>query len=440
MSIKILNEMNGRRCSCGKIHSYATDVYVGKGVVENIPQYLKKFNAKKVFVLSDPNTYKAAGEKVCAVLKENGLPYTSYSFTHDPIEPEEYSVGSMMMHFDNSCDVIVAVGSGVVNDLGKILSNVSGKPYMIVGTAPSMDGYASATSSMARDGLKTSLPSRSADIIVGDVDILCQAPLHMMKAGLGDMLAKFVSICEWRIANVLLGEYYCEEIADLIRSALKSCVDNADGLLKRDPAAIQAVFEGLVIGGVAMNYAGLSRPASGGEHYLSHVIDMRGEEFGTPVDLHGIQCAIGTLIMARLYEKLKTITPDREKALSYVASFSFENWCQQLRKLLGKGAEAMIAQEAKEGKYNKDLHAKRLEVIIANWDKILQIIDEELPSAADLEKLMDTIEAPKTLEEIGLDSAMLPLYFKATKDIRDKYVLSRLVWDLGIMDEMCATF
>ena len=245
MSMEKMNTMNGAQCSCGKIHTYDTQVYVGKGVLENIPEYLQQYHPAKVFVLSDPNTYKAAGKQVCEVLDKAGLTYTSYSFTHDPIEPDEYSVGSMMMHFDNQCDVIVAVGSGVVNDLGKILSNVSGKPYMIVGTAPSMDGYASATSSMTRDGLKTSLPSRSADIIVGDLDVLCQAPLHMMKSGLGDMLAKYVSICEWRIANLLLGEYYCEEIADLIRSALKACVDNAEGLLTRDPAAVQAVFEGL---------------------------------------------------------------------------------------------------------------------------------------------------------------------------------------------------
>jgi glycerol-1-phosphate dehydrogenase [NAD(P)+] len=201
---------------------------------------------------------------------------------------------------------------------------------------------------------------------------------------------------------------------------------------------VQAVFEGLIIGGIAMNYAGLSRPASGGEHYLSHVIDMRAVEFGTPMDLHGIQCAIGTLIQAKLYEKLKTITPNRDKALAYVAEFSFEDWCVSLRDLLGKGAEAMIALEAKEHKYDKTMHAKRLDVILDNWDAILKIIDEELPSAADLTKLMDTIQAPKTLEEIGLDSAELPLYFQATKDIRDKYVLSRLVWDLGIMDEICA--
>lgn len=436
MSMEKLNAMNGAQCSCGKTHTYDTQVYVGKGVVENIPQYLQQYNPKKIFVLSDPNTYKAAGGKVCAVLDEAGISYTAYSFAHDPIEPDEYSVGSMMMHYDPKCDVIVAVGSGVVNDLGKILSNVSGKPYMIVGTAPSMDGYASATSSMTRDGLKTSLPSRSADIIVGDIDVLCRAPMHMMKAGLGDMLAKFVSICEWRIAHVLLGEYYCEEIAQLIRGALKSCTDNAEGLLKRDEAAVQAVFEGLVIGGVAMNYAGLSRPASGGEHYLSHVIDMRAVEFGTPMDLHGIQCAIGTLIQAKLYEKIKEITPNRDKAKAYVASFSFDDWSATLRELLGKGAEAMIAQEAKEKKYDVDKHARRLEDIIANWDAILKIIEEELPSYAELEKLMDTIEAPKTLEEIGLSSRDLPLYFKATKDIRDKYVLSRLAWDLGVIDEL----
>ena len=436
MSMEKLNTMNGAQCSCGKIHTYDTQVYVGKGVVENIPQYLQQYNPKKVFVLSDPKTYKAAGEKVCEVFDKAGIAYTAYSFTHDPIEPDEYSVGSMMMHYDPKCDVIVAVGSGVVNDLGKILSNISGKPYMIVGTAPSMDGYASATSSMTRDGLKTSLPSRSADIIVGDVDILCQAPMHMMKAGLGDMLAKYVSICEWRIAHLLLDEYYCEEIAQLIRGALKACVDNAEGLLKRDPAAVQAVFEGLVIGGVAMNYAGLSRPASGGEHYLSHVIDMRAVQFGTPMDLHGIQCAIATLIQVKLYEKIKTITPDRAKALAYVNDFSFDDWCTTLRGIVGKGAEAMIAQEAKEGKYNKEKHAKRLEVILASWEKILQIIEEELPSYEEMVRLMDTIEAPKTFDEVGIDSTDLPLYFKATKDIRDKYVLSRLVWDLGVIDEI----
>ena len=435
MSIEKMNAMNGAACQCGKEHRFSAQICVGNGVISQIPKYVQQYNASKVFVLSDRDTYQAAGAQVCNILSENQIPFSSYSFTHFPVEPDEYSVGGAFMHFDPACDFIIGVGSGVINDIGKLLSCHCQKPYMIVATAPSMDGYASATSSMTRDGLKISLPSRSADIILGDTEILRQAPLHMMKSGLGDMLAKYVSICEWRIAHLITGEYYCEEVAELIRSALQRCIDHAPGLLQRDENAVQAVFEGLVIGGVAMNYAGLSRPASGVEHYISHILDMRGVEFGTPMELHGIQCAIGTLIAVQLYEKLKSTTPNREKALSYVAQFDNTAWSQTLRSLLGKGAESMIALEEKEKKYDKQTHAKRLEIILENWETILHIINDELPDAKDLEKLLDSIDAPKSLEAIGIDADALPLIFAATKDIRDKYVLSRLVWDLGILDE-----
>ena len=436
MSMEILNALNGAACACGKKHSFSAELCIGSGVISRIPNYIRQYNAQKVFILSDTNTYAAAGKQVCDILSESCIPFTSYSFTHFPVDPDEYSVGAAFMHFDPACDFIIGVGSGVINDIGKILSCHCGKPYMIVATAPSMDGYASATSSMTRDGLKISLPSRSADIILGDIDILRQAPLHMMKSGLGDMLAKYVSICEWRIAHLITDEYYCEEVAGLIRSALQKCIAHADDLLKRDPEAVQAVFEGLVIGGVAMNYAGLSRPASGVEHYISHILDMRSVEFGTPMDLHGIQCAIGTVIAVRLYERLKTTQPDRNKALSYVARFDYNAWRHTLQTLLGKSADSMIALEEKEKKYDKATHKVRLERIINNWDAILQIIDEELPDAKDLEALLSSIDCPKSLDAIGIEPTLLPVIFAATKDIRDKYVLSRLAWDLGILDEI----
>ena len=434
--MEMLHAMNGATCACGKVHSFSAKVVTGSGVIHQLPAILAELGAKKPFLLSDRNTWKAAGAQVAQILAAAELAYSSFSLPEESPKPDEQRVGSAVMHFDHSCDIVIGIGSGVVNDIGKILAVTAKLPYIIVGTAPSMDGYASATSSMTRDGLKISLPSKSADVIIGDTDILRKAPEKLLKAGLGDMLAKFVSICEWRIAKVLVGEYYCPQIAQLIRSAVKLCVDGAEGLLKREPQAVQAVFEGLVIGGVAMNYAGLSRPASGGEHYLSHLIDMRSVEFGTVEDLHGIQCAIGTLVMLGLYEKLREITPNREKALAYVAGFDFADWSAQLRQLLGKGAESMIAQEAKEGKYDLAAHEKRLEVILENWDAILQIMAEELPSAAALEALMDAIQAPKCLADIGVEEALLPMLFKASKDIRDKYVLARLAWDLGILDEM----
>ena len=425
-------------CACGRSHTVAVDeVVVGSGAIRRIPQFVKNYGAKRPFVMADVNTFAAAGEAVCALLKEAGIAYSQYIFPQTALEPDEHAVGAAIMHFDNQCDLIIGVGSGVINDIGKILSNVSGRKYIIVGTAPSMDGYASATSSMSLDNLKTSLPSRCADVIIGDTDILKNAPAHMLKAGLGDMLAKYVSIAEWRIAHLITGEYYCEEVAQLIRGALKKCVDNAEGLLKREDAAIEAVFEGLVIGGVAMAYAGVSRPASGVEHYFSHVWDMRGLEFGTQVDLHGIQCAMGTMSAVKLYEYVMAHTPDPEKAKAYVADFDYGAWSDALREFLGASADTMIALEAKEGKYDKAAHAARLNLILANWENILQILKEELPSAARLEEIMNTIGISTDLNTLGVDSACAKQTFRATKDIRDKYVLSRLAWDLGILEELC---
>lgn len=424
-------------CPCGKTHKLSVSkIITGSGAVNALPEVIAGYGAKRAFVLSDIHTFEAAGKTVCGLLDKNGIEHVGYSFDEEHVKPDEESVGRAVMFFDKKCDIIIGVGSGVINDIGKILSSISGRPYIIVGTAPSMDGYASDSSSMTRNGLKISLSSRAADVIIGDTDILVNAPIKMMKSGLGDMIAKYVSICEWRISNLINGEYYCEKIAELVRTALKRCTDNAAGLLKRDPEAVEAVFEGLVISGLAMNYAGVSRPASGVEHYLSHVWDMRSIEFGTAEDFHGIQCAVGTLITAKMYEKLKGVTPDREKALAYARSFDFDKWSGELRSFLGRSAESMIALEAKEGKYDTEKHAKRLDAIISNWDGIMRIIDEEMPSSADIENLLDTIDAPKTVSDIGIDEAVVPMTFKASKDIRDKYVLPRLFWDLGILDEI----
>ena len=425
-------------CPCGKKHTAALDMLIsGPGALTRLPELLARYDAKKPFILADQNTFAAAGGRVCEILTQAGFGYVSYIFPDERLEPDEHAVGAAVMHFDDSCDLILGVGSGVINDIGKILSRVSGRHYIIVGTAPSMDGYASATSSMAMDGLKVSLNSRCPDAIVGDTDILKNAPMHMLRAGLGDMLAKYISLAEWRIAHLITGEYYCERVAALVRSALDACVKNADGLLLRDETAVQAVFDGLIIGGVAMAFAGVSRPASGVEHYFSHVWDMRALEFGTSAELHGIQCAIGTLAAVRLYEKLRTMTPDAEKARAYVEAFDYAAWAAQLCAFLGKSGETMIALEKKEGKYRKDTHPARFARIQACWPEILRILDEELPTAEALSQLLSRLGMPQDASVIGVDTETMRLSFCATKDIRDKYVLSRLAWDLGVLDELC---
>ena len=422
-------------CPCGKSHTVCVDdVVVGSGAVKRLPEFVKKYGSKP-FVIAHCNTWQAAGAAVEQALKD--IPFGRYVFPLRELKPDEKAVGSAFMYLDPSCDVLVGVGSGVVNDICKIVSHRTGMPYIIVATAPSMDGYASGTSSMDMDGVKISLNSRIADVIIGDTDILKNAPMHMLSSGLGDMLAKFVSIAEWRIAHIVTGEYYCEAVAELIRGAVKKCVDNAEGLLRREEKAVEAVFEGLILGGVAMAYAGVSRPASGVEHYFSHIWDMRGLEFGAETDLHGIQCAVGTLQAVRLYEKLREYTPDWERASNYVNQFSYDAWQEELRACLGSSADAMIALEAKEGKYRKDTHPARFAVIESHWEEILQILREELPASEVLEKLLISVNIPTDPIAFGIDSSLNRQTFRMTKDLRDKYVLSRLAWDLGILEELC---
>lgn len=423
-------------CSCGRVHTASDfECIIQKGAVEDIAKYVKKFNAKKAFLFADINTYPIAGEKIRSLLAKDDISCSEYIFEDKHLEPDEKAVGSLIMHYDSTCDVIIGLGSGVINDIGKILSKVTGKPYIIVATAPSMDGYASGSSSMAMEGIKVSLNTLCPDVIIGDTDILRTAPVHMIKSGLGDMLAKYTSICEWRISNLINGEFYCENIAEFVRSSLRKCVSNASGILSKDEESIAAVMEGLIGCGTAMDYAGMSRPASGVEHYLSHVWDMRSLEFGTTGDLHGIQCAIASLYSIKAFETLLNITPDAQKGCAYAESFDFEEWSRQLSEFIGHGANAMIRLEEKEQKYNVQKHKTRIGIIVENWDKILDIMREELPSSEEFEKILDTIQCPKTVEEIGLDSSILPMTFKSAKDIRDKYVLPRLMWDLGILDE-----
>ena len=426
--------LHGEKCPCGKIHDAGFDrMTVGRGAVRVIADEVRRLGGTRVCLLADENTLNVGGTKVKKLLEGVGIP-VALAVLPAGVEPDEAGVAAALEQYDPACDLIVGVGSGVVNDLGKCLADTAGVPYLIVATAPSMDGYASNTAAMVVNGLKVSLPRRCASVLIGDTDLLATAPDEMLIAGLGDMIAKYVSIAEWRISHLVTGEYYCERVAAAVREALATCVQNAKGLLVRDPAAIEAVFEGLVLSGAAMNYAGLSRPASGVEHYFSHVWDMRGLAFKTPVALHGTQCAVGTLCAASIYDALLNVKPDKDQAIRAVANFSPDAWFKDLRAFVGPGADAMIEAEGRDRKYDPEKHAARLSILLDNWDAIKTSIREEIPRQAEIRSLLSSIGAPTTPEEIGQTRAELSLTFAATRDVRDKYVLSRLVWDLGLSD------
>ena len=168
-SIAELIDPKGFDCECGKHHAVNIRyIKTGIGVVNCVPEMLEALGAKKPFVLCDQSTWKAAGERVCNILKEANIPYVLHILPVDKPAPDEWALGNAIMRLDMSCDLILGVGSGVINDLCKEIAYKSGKVNAIVGTAPSMDGFASATSSMERDHVKVSLNNQCPQGILLD--------------------------------------------------------------------------------------------------------------------------------------------------------------------------------------------------------------------------------------------------------------------------------
>ena len=439
MTLEQLVRAEGYDCDCGKHHVSPMEyLKIGRGVIVYVPEMIAAMHRKKPFVVCDKNTYAVAGKRVCEILAAANVPYSLYIIPGDRIAPSEWECGSAIMHYDPNCDMLLGVGSGVINDTCKVLAHAIGVPSAIVGTAPSMDGYASNSSSMEVNHVKVSLYNHAPVGILLDSEILAQAPMRMLWAGLGDMVAKYIAICEWRISHIVTGEYYCESIAQLMRAALKKVVDAADGIPKRDPDAVQSIAEGLVIAGAAMAYAEVSRPASGLEHYFSHMWEMMALERGVPYDLHGIQVGVGTVLTMKIYRKLREVVPDRAKAEAHMKAFDRAAWEAQVRRIFCKTAGEIIAIEDKTRKNDPARHAARLDNIIAHWDEILRAIDEELPDYDQLYALMSATGMPMTPADIDISVEDTVNAFIGARDIRDKYLSCSLIWDLGLTDEFAA--
>ena len=441
MSLDALIRPKGHRCACGKTHTCALKyLRIGRGVIAEVPKLVAAMGRKKPFVVCDENTWEVAGRRVDAELTAAGIGHAVYVIPkekpeNDRIAPSEWEVGSLIMHLDPGCDMLLAVGSGVINDICKVAGRATGRPTAVVGTAPSMDGFASNNAAMEMNHVKVSLYTAVPEGILLDSEILAQAPMRMLWAGLGDMVAKYIAICEWRISHLITDEYYCEDVAALMRAALARIMAVADRIPRRDPDAIAAVAEGLVLAGIGMAYAGISRPASGLEHYFSHMWEMMALERGLPYDLHGIQVGIGTVLTLRIYQKLMTVTPDRARAEAHMRDFDRGVWEAQVKRIFGRTAGQIIAIEDKVRKNDPQRHARRLDRIIDHWDEIQSIVREELPDARWLYDTLADTGMPMTPRDIGICDDDVVDAFLGSRDIRDKYLSCSVIWDLGMTDD-----
>ncbi|MBP5269435.1 MAG: iron-containing alcohol dehydrogenase [Clostridia bacterium] len=294
-----------QNCPCGRPHTFDTKVVeIYSGLTKDTGRILDGAGfPKKLLLVADDNTFGVSeAEGLTAALCASGfelkkLIYRNMKYARVEQVREVEALAS---------DVggIISVGTGSLNDICRVASFEKDLPFCIFATAPSMDGFASDTAPIISNNFKESWKVRQPAVILADTRILAASPVELKAAGYGDMVAKYLGILEWRIANLLIGEYYCENVAQITLGALQKCIDLTDMVTKNSEEAAGAIMEALVLSGLAMKLALSSRPASGAEHVVSHYLECYKVARGIWPEYHGKKVGVATLKLCRLYRNL----------------------------------------------------------------------------------------------------------------------------------------
>jgi len=299
-------------CECGKKHTLNIDrIVYGKDILNQAVELAQKLSpAGKIQIICDGNTYKACGYIIEEQFKEFGLNFITYIFEskHDLI-PGNREIGKLLIETPNDISLMIAVGSGVINDITRQVSFKMKIPYFVVCTAASMDGYASVTSSLIIEDKKSTIDGQLPCAILADENVLKHAPDKMLKAGFGDVIGKITGLIDWKLSVAVTGEHICPFIISMVECAVAKCIASADGIINKENDAVANVFEALTIAGVTMGLYKNTRPASGAEHHLAHYWDLKAIENNEEHALHGESVGIGTVVICRLYELAKDLLP-----------------------------------------------------------------------------------------------------------------------------------
>lgn len=415
---KILHKLEN--CPCGKQHTFVTEIVeIESGLTPRIGGILKNAGfPEKILLVSDGNeiraaagtaeSIEAAGFKVKKLIYENMM----YAKIEQVREVEALC---------EDIDGIVSVGTGSINDICRVASFEKKKKFCIVATAPSMDGFASDTAPIVENNFKNSYKVEQPSIILADTKVLAKAPLELKAAGFGDMVAKYIGIADWRIANLLIGEYYCPAVADITMQGVKKVMDLADKVPSEDEAAAGNIMEGLILSGLGMKLARSSRPASGAEHVVSHYWECYKLARGIWPEFHGRKVGVASVLINRIYHNIA----DRVEEVHPTADNP--DW-DLIRAQFDPTQYADLAKVNNPSIMDK-VDPKRLAEI---WPEIRRIIKEVLPSDAEMMRLMRAAGAPTEPADVHVDDALLERGLRYHAYMRYRILLTRLLPMLGL--------
>jgi len=424
-------------CECGKSHSVEINsVKIGINIIEQLPEFLYEFKNKKILIVEDAHTYSVAGKMAEEILKIDFL-LKKYVFPQEHLLPDVYALGRVLIEIEDDIELILGIGSGVINDICRYVAYRVHVPYAIVCTAPSMDGYASVVSPLITDGFKESHKAIYPYGIYADIGIMKDAPMYLLCSGLGDVLGKYTALADWSIANLLTGEYYCKTIADMVQAAVDKCVCAAPRIPERNEEVVKNITDALVLSGITIGMAECSRPASGSEHHIAHGWEIMFHTRSSEEKwVHGNFVGVGTVVMAMLFETLKDIDIESVMAKRSFRYYDMNKWRQNIENVFGKVADNVINYKKDAIELNPEKRQENAEKIEVHWKDILHIADTIVPNSDDVRKILQDGGCVWYPEELGIDKNLFIKTFIAAKDIRTRYGVVHLIDDLGLTEEM----
>ena len=395
-------------CTCGKSHKCPMDyVIIGKDVLGSLTDICEKYQS--ILLVSDQNTYKVCGKEVAKILGDKITTSIMFETGDAPLIPNEDAIAAIHAKYVDGVDLILGVGSGVINDLCKIVSFERKLPYYIVATAPSMDGYASVGSALILKGMKVTLNAAPPKAIIADTKVLKDAPMDMIQAGYGDIIGKYSCLNDWKLSALINDEYFCQKVYDITYEMADKVKGLAEGVVKRDEDAVGALMEALVVVGIAMAYVGNSRPASGSEHHFSHYFEITGILTGKPYLAHGIDVVYSAVLTAKIRELILASAPVRRE-------FNEEEWKREVERIYLSSADEVVALQKKLGWYWEDNSEK----VLPKWDEIKALL-AEAPTEAEMLQMVEAVgmnyqEFMDLYGQAKIDDGVL-----YAKDLKDRY-------------------
>ncbi len=413
-------------------------VWIGAGVLQALPPVLRQLlPASGYAIIADENTWKAAGQRVAALLAGSGLPTIEPVILgeHPRVQPRAESARAMAASLGTHSAVPIAVGAGVINDLVKYAASLAGRPYACVPTAASMDGYAASGAALREEGFKRTFGCPAPDVIVADLDVIATAPPEMAGWGYGDLAGKLVAGADWIIADALGEEALNNGPFALVQDNIRTWLADPAALRDSRRDALEGLVRGLLMAGLAMQAHGNSRPASGSDHQFAHLWEMEGLAVdGVPVS-HGACVGVGCLSMLAAYEwllarKFADIDPAiLAGRLPGLAALRAEISRSFPVPSMAASVEAEVLAKNAAGV------ERRLRKLRAVWPDLAARLACMLPPAAEVRRWLLAAGAPADGAAIGLSAAQHAADYRRARLVRRRYTALDLLHELGALDD-----